>query len=65
MIFESLDSDYLYVLFNGRAVKKHVVRGHERDGLVQVVHGVSVGDLVIVDPVSYLTDGLPVRLEGK
>jgi membrane fusion protein (multidrug efflux system) len=63
--FESLDSDYLYVLFNGRAVKKHVVRGHERDGLVQVVHGVSVGDLVIVDPVSYLTDGLPVRLEGK
>jgi membrane fusion protein (multidrug efflux system) len=61
--FESLDSDYIYVFREGRAVKKNVIKGYEKDGMVQIVHGLDVGEVVIVDPVSSLTDGLPVRVE--
>ena len=32
------------------------------EGKVEVVHGLNVGEIVIVDPVSSLSDGLPVRI---
>jgi membrane fusion protein (multidrug efflux system) len=60
--FESLDSDYLYVLHDGKAMKKNVVKGYAKDGMVQVVYGLNVGEMVIVDPVSSLNDGVRVRI---
>ncbi|MGP1256433.1 MAG: efflux RND transporter periplasmic adaptor subunit [Kiloniellales bacterium] len=62
---------YLFVLENGRAVRRLVTTGLRRDGMVEVETGVTVGEPVISRGIQSLRDGvavevlnLPIRAPG-
>ena len=51
-----------YVVIDGRAVLRIVRTGPRDNGHVQILSGLSVGELVVVDPPAGLRDGQPVAL---
>ncbi|HEY8889024.1 MAG TPA: efflux RND transporter periplasmic adaptor subunit [Clostridium sp.] len=54
-------STYLFTSENGKAVKKTVKLGVQSDTDTQVVSGVKVGDIVILNPGTTITNGLMVK----
>ncbi len=63
--FEALKDDngkkYVFVIENGKAVKKYVKTGIETDFDVQIIEGLKAGDQYIKTPPEGLTDGAPVK----
>jgi HlyD family secretion protein len=47
---EQPDSSHVYVLVNGKAVKRHVELGISNDRLQEVTSGITAGDKVIIGP---------------
>jgi len=54
-------STYLFVVENGQAVQKTVELGVRSDADAQIVSGVKVGDSVILNPGSTVTNGVMVK----
>ncbi|HEY8804224.1 MAG TPA: efflux RND transporter periplasmic adaptor subunit [Clostridium sp.] len=54
-------SAYLFVVENGKAVQKNVELGIQSDTDVQIVSGVKVGERVILNPGSTITNGAMVK----
>jgi len=54
-------SAYLFVIENGKAVQKTVKLGIQSDTDMQIVSGVKVGDIVILNPGATVTNGALVK----
>jgi len=54
-------STYLFVIENGKAVQKSVKLGVQSDTDAQIISGVKVGDSVILNPGSTVTNGVMVK----
>lgn len=53
---------YLFVVEDGKAVRRRIVTGVRRDGMVEVTSGVSAGEPVIARGIQSLRDGTRVKL---
>jgi membrane fusion protein (multidrug efflux system) len=51
----------VFVVEDGRALKREVVVGRRRPGEVEILEGLTMLDQVIVDGTLNVRDGLPVR----
>jgi len=56
---------YVYVIQDGKAVKKVVVTGLTGGGDTEILSGLAVGDQVAVSNVAVLTDGMPVAAQAQ
>lgn len=52
---------FVFVVEDGRAMKREVVVGRRRPGEVEILEGITILDQVIVDGTLNVRDGLPVR----
>ena len=57
------DGDYVFVIEDGRAVKRSVVTGVRNDDMAEIIEGLSVGETVGWDEASELTDGQKVKVK--
>ena len=55
------DRHFVFVVEDGRALKREVVVARRRPGEVEILEGVTMLDQVIVDRTLNVRDGLPVR----
>lgn len=55
------DKQYVFVVENGRALRREVQIGQRRPGSVEVVAGIKVGDRVVVEGTVKVRDGGPVH----
>lgn len=60
-----LENSYVMVVENGKAVKRTVTTGIKNTDLVEIISGLSEGDLVVVEGNFGLADGTPVNVEGE
>lgn len=58
------DRQFVFVVVDGKALKRAVVIGRRQPGIVEVVSGIAVGDQVIVEGTLKVRDGAPVTLPG-
>lgn len=58
------DQSFVYVVEDGRAMRREISAGVRRDGRVEVIDGVAVGDRVVTDGLVKLRDGAPVSVAG-
>ncbi|MGH2362555.1 MAG: efflux RND transporter periplasmic adaptor subunit, partial [bacterium] len=56
---------YLFLVENGRAVEREVELGARTPGLAEIRSGISAGDVVVLEGIQRLRDGVPVRLLGS
>ena len=56
------DTDVIYVVENGVAVRREVVTGMSSSDAVQIISGVKEGETVVIDGLSGITDGAEVRI---
>jgi membrane fusion protein (multidrug efflux system) len=61
----SAKSAYLFVIADGRAVRRSVTIGAEREALLEIVEGLTEGDVVAAQQSIELADGVPVRADVK
>jgi membrane fusion protein (multidrug efflux system) len=54
------EHQYVYVVEDGRAAKREVVLGQRRPGEVEILAGVSTGDLVVIEGTQKIADGVRV-----
>lgn len=59
----SAKSSHVFVVEDGRAVRRNVRIGSERDSLLEIVEGLSAGDLVVAEQSLELAEG--VRVTGE
>lgn len=59
----ALSGGHVFVLVEGRAVRRAVVMGVVGQGVVEIRDGLAEGDTVVIDPPAALDDGSPVRLK--
>ena len=55
------EEQFVFVINNGRAVKRKIVIGERRPGTVEVHEGLGQNERVIVGGIQRLRDGVPVR----
>ena len=55
------DRQFVFLVEDGRALKREVVVGRRRPGEVEILEGIAILDQVIVDGTLNVRDGLPVR----
>ena len=55
------DKHFVFLVQDGRAVKKTVEIGRRRPGEVEILSGITAEDTVIIDGTVNVRDGLPVR----
>jgi RND family efflux transporter MFP subunit len=60
-----LDNSYVFVVRDGKAVKTAVALGLQNRVLVEVVRGLSDGDLVVAEGNFGLEDGAPLEITGE
>ncbi len=60
-----LDNKYVFVVQNGKAVKREVRLGLQNTVLVEVTDGVAEGDMVVAEGNFGLEDGAPVEVIGE
>ena len=58
------EDQYVFRVVDGKANRVKVVTGQRRDGMVEIVEGVAVGDLVVNAGQLKLRDGSPVSIAG-
>jgi RND family efflux transporter MFP subunit len=61
----SAKTAYVFVLGNGRAVRRDVVIGLERDTMLEIVSGLNAGEVVAAEQSIELADGVPVQPQLK
>mgnify|MGYP001050339210 CR=1 FL=1 len=54
---------FVYLVVDGRAVRREVTLGTRLRGEVQILSGLAVGDAVVVEGTQRLRDGLPVKVQ--
>ena len=60
-----LDNKYVFLVRDGKAVKKEIVLGLQNTTLVEVTSGVAEGDLVVAEGNFGLEDGAPVEVVAE
>ena len=55
---------FVYKVIDGRAVRAKVEVGQRRDGKVEMVSGVTAGEVVVISGHQRLRDGVPVAVKG-
>ncbi|PWE32598.1 efflux transporter periplasmic adaptor subunit [Maritimibacter sp. 55A14] len=63
IVFQAADT-YVFVVEDGKALRRKVVTGQRRDGVVAVTSGLTAGDAVVVRGLQRVRDGSPVRVLG-
>ncbi len=56
---------FLFVVEDGRAVRREVRIGRRQPGRVEVIDGLKIGEVVIVEGTQKVRDGGPVRLVDR
>jgi membrane fusion protein (multidrug efflux system) len=56
------DKQFVFAVRDNKAIKTEVVVGRRRPGDVEVVKGLQLGDLVVIEGTQKVRDGGPVRL---
>ncbi len=59
----SAKSSYVFVVENGKASRRNVKIGREREGKLEILEGLKAGDALIADPSIEIADG--VRVEAR
>jgi membrane fusion protein (multidrug efflux system) len=57
----SAKSSYVFVLENGKAVRRMIRIGRERDGKLEIVEGLKPGDSLISEQSIEIAEGVPVK----
>ncbi|MBO4904730.1 MAG: efflux RND transporter periplasmic adaptor subunit [Lachnospiraceae bacterium] len=57
------DGDYVFVIEDGKAVKRSVVTGVRNDDMAEIIEGITAGETVGWDEMSELTDGQKVKVK--
>ncbi len=57
------EGEYVFVIAEGRAIKRSIVTGVSNDDKTEVLEGLSAGDTVGWDETSELTDGMKVKVK--
>jgi RND family efflux transporter MFP subunit len=60
-----IDNQFVFIIENGKAVKKKVTTGLKSDNKVEILNGIRAGDLIIVKGNYGLEDGNPVTIEKE
>jgi membrane fusion protein (multidrug efflux system) len=55
---------FVFKVVDGRAVRAKVEVGQRRDGKVEMVSGVTAGEVVVTSGQQRLRDGVPVAIKG-
>ena len=63
-VLENENEKYVYVVEDGKAVKKTVETGIDNGDKIEITKGVSFGESIVVKGQSYLTDGEEVNIVG-
>ena len=63
-VLENGEDKYVYVIENGKAVKKNVETGVDNGDEIEIISGVSFGENIIVKGQSYVHDGSDVNIVG-
>lgn len=58
-------AQYVFKVKDGHAYRTEVTLGERRDGLVEILTGVALGDQVVIAGFQRLTDGAPVNVAGE
>lgn len=61
---DSSNNEVVYIVDNGRVVKKYVQTGYELSNLVEIKSGISEGDIVILSPSEDLSEGEKVVIRN-
>jgi membrane fusion protein (multidrug efflux system) len=61
-VLETASGSSVFIVDDGRAVRRRVQRGESYDGRIEIVSGLAPGDSVIVAGNAELRDGTTVRL---
>lgn len=61
-ILENETDKYVYVIENGKAVKKVVETGIDNGESIQIISGVNSGDKIVVSGQDYVVDGEEVKI---
>ncbi|MCR5405638.1 MAG: efflux RND transporter periplasmic adaptor subunit [Lachnospiraceae bacterium] len=62
---EEEEGTFVFVARDGKAVKVPVVTGVKNEDVVEIVSGLSEGDIAIWNDTEELTDGMSIRFENK
>ncbi len=57
--------DVVYVIRENKAVQQVVKTGVRREGKIEILSGLAAGETVAMDGTGFLTDGAPVKIQGK
>jgi len=60
----AVSGGHVFVVVEGRVVRRAVVMGVVGQGVVEIRDGVAEGETVVLDPPASLADGSPVRLKS-
>lgn len=58
------ETQYVYRVKDGKAEKREVTIGERREGRVEILTGVAVGDQLVVAGIQRVTDGAAVNVVG-
>lgn len=64
-VFTQEDKDFVYVVKDGKAYRRPIQKGLVKDTLVEVVQGLTWGELVVISGQSLLREGLRVKIASK
>lgn len=62
-VFEKEKKDCVYVVEGGKAVLREIETGLEGEDYIEVLSGLSEGDLVVLSPGDEISDGIRVKVE--
>ncbi len=60
----SAKASYVFIVQDGKAVKRNVRIGAERDGRLEILEGLKAGDVLVADQSIELADGVRVQPKG-
>lgn len=64
-IVHERDQDFVFVIVNNRAQQRSVIVGVTDESRAQITDGLKPGEIVAIDPVELLSDGIPVRIDTQ
>jgi multidrug efflux pump subunit AcrA (membrane-fusion protein) len=59
------DKDYVFVVKDGQAYRRVVQKGLVKDTVIEIIQGLSPGELVVVSGQSLLREGMAVKIASK
>lgn len=63
-VVQQQDRSYVYRVIDGRARMTQITPGRRKTGVVEVLSGLEPGDEIVVDGITRVRDGVPVRIQG-